>query len=309
MQKARQPKLLRSDKLLVVTVDTRGQELHRLRGPPGWDWTVKNIGAGKPWHGYVTKVKLMQDWVATLADDQYVVFVDGGDVMYGGCDLGEMLARFRVLSRLTNAPVIMGAEYNCHEPPTAGCANYPSHGRDEVLNAFHLKAEDLDSWGSGPNWGGGHMALKFLNSGFYMGQVKDLKPLIAEWMALSSLPSSDQGWAAQVLQNRPDLLALDYGSMLVSNLFGVRLNKDDRQLYSFQASEKQWVNDATGKSVCFFHGNGPAKTALDDLPMPGPLTSLQMHENMTSALHAEVHSGHPNLRGRRGKIAQAIIGS
>ena len=35
-------------------------------------------------------------------------------------------------------------------------------------------------------------------------------------------PSSDQGYAAQLLHDRPDLIALDYAGALVSNLHALR---------------------------------------------------------------------------------------
>lgn len=126
-----------------------------------------------------------------------------------------------------------------------------------MLNAFHLKAQDLDSWTDDDMAGFG--ALKYLNSGVYMGRVKDLKPMYVEWMRTRKNPDasiSDQGWLAQVLQDRPDLVALDYASMIVSNLFGVRFEKGGQPLFSFQREQKQWMNTVTGKPVCFFHGNG-----------------------------------------------------
>lgn len=272
------PKLLSNGKVKFATVDTRGNAWHRLQGPPGWDWAVQNLGAGKPWHGSMTKVKLMYDWVASLPDNQLVVFMDGGDVMYGGCDIEDFIARFEALSKVTNAPVIAGAEYNCAYPPEAGCARYPSHGRDEVLDEFHLKAEDLDLWRSTDK-----MSLKFLNSGFYMGRAKNLRELYIEWMAAAALRSGkkhkftkglDQSFAAEVLHERPDLLALDYASMLVSNLYGLRLEKDGQQLFSFSGASQRWENAATRKPVCFFHANGPPKRKefqqLDETIMPTP---------------------------------------
>merc|ERR1719414_2872181 len=133
--------------ILFATVDTRVATEHlQLPGPPGWNWTVNNIGFGKQFESFESKVKLMQEWVDTLQDDYYVVFMDGGDVMYGGCDLADLLERFETLSEVTSAPIIFGAEYNCYEPPMQeGCDNYPQNGREEVLNAFDVTAEDLDS--------------------------------------------------------------------------------------------------------------------------------------------------------------------
>jgi hypothetical protein len=158
-----------------ATVFTKPEPQHRLPGPQGWDWAVDNAGARYAWNGYRTKIEAMQDWVSGLDDEQLVVYMDGGDVMYGGCSSDDLLERFNTISKATKASIIFGAEYNCYEPPSAGCDNYPGQGRDKVLEAFNLNADSLDTWGMDQVSNSGlssaafhHMALKYLNSGFYM---------------------------------------------------------------------------------------------------------------------------------------------
>lgn len=257
---------LSNDKILFATVETRdASENHRLPGPVGWDYGVHNLGAGKMWtHDYSQKIGLMQSWVATLSDDQLVAFMDGGDVMYGGCDQADLLQRFETISNLTKSPIIFGAEAFCYGAPTNGCAKYPVHGRDEVLNAHHLTAEDLDHWlVQAPK---ALISLKYLNSGFYMGRVKDLKQLYVHMLSVGPRKGYDQGLASQVFQDHPDLVALDYAGLLVNNLAGVNIELNGIQHFPYQDSTKQWINTVTKKPVCFFHGNsGDAKKYLVQL--------------------------------------------
>lgn len=246
-----------NEKVLFYTVETRGEKLHRLNGPPGWDWGVRNPGAGKTWEGLGTKIETMRVLLPTLPDDQLLAFVDGGDVMYGGCDLDDLVERFTALSTRTGTPVIFGAESNCYVPPTAGCGDaYPVHKWNEALLAGNVTEEGLEAWASAE-----HPKIKFLNSGFYMGRVKDIRALY-EFVVNTTGNFHDQRAFAQTLQDHPDMVTLDYASMLVSNLFGVPLDKNGTQRFSFDEGKQQWLNHATGKPVCFFHGNGPAKRML-----------------------------------------------
>jgi len=49
---------------------------------------VYNCGAGVPFQGWKTRLTGFQQFLATLNDTQIVVLLDGGDVMYAGCDMG-----------------------------------------------------------------------------------------------------------------------------------------------------------------------------------------------------------------------------
>merc|ERR1719401_2961981 len=145
-------KPLSNDVVKFVTVNSLVNETSlRLPGPPGWDYEVLNIGAGKPWEKYLSQHTLMQDYVNTQPDDQIVVYMDGKDIMYGGCDVDDFVERFKALSNLgPKGAVIFSAEYHCAKGPIPGCKNkapnYPDRDREKVLAAFNLTKNELDRY-------------------------------------------------------------------------------------------------------------------------------------------------------------------
>ena len=90
---------------------------------------------------------MMAEGITGIPDDYVVVFVDGADVMYGGCSGKEFFERFTTILQATGAKIILGAGYNCFEQQH-DCSTFPSPHRDEVLQAFGLTAQMVDEGGS-----------------------------------------------------------------------------------------------------------------------------------------------------------------
>ena len=105
--------------------------------------------------------------------------------------------------------------------------------------------------------------VMFLNSGFVMGPVKDLKPIVAwslynyDWVSTLG----DQSVLAKYWIMHPDQIALDYQGELC-------LSTSDLNPYTLFAKDPKtgglW-NKAFGRMQCLTHGNGRGRFALWDL--------------------------------------------
>eukprot|EP00401_Gymnodinium_catenatum_P018960 CAMPEP_0117491660 /NCGR_PEP_ID=MMETSP0784-20121206/18182_1 /TAXON_ID=39447 /ORGANISM="" /LENGTH=270 /DNA_ID=CAMNT_0005286459 /DNA_START=328 /DNA_END=1139 /DNA_ORIENTATION=- len=226
---------------------------HRLKGPAGWNWTVYNCGAGVPFQGWKTRLTGFQQFLATLNDTQIVVLLDGGDVMYAGCDMGFFRRRYEELCALLNTKIIFSAEANCWPDEAFPFCRLPRIHDERALvlpQLSNIKPEMLDSMTRGGR------RYQHLNFGFQMGRAKDLRVLYQRMNEVSvSVPNDDQYWAWHVWREHPWLVGLDYTSALATSLAFVELS-------TFTFKGGQWQNYLTKEPVCFFHGNGPAKTLL-----------------------------------------------
>ena len=98
------------------------------------------IGLGLPYYGNGTKLILMAEYLKTLDDDEIVMFVDAFDVIIVA-DKEVILEKFLNM----NTPFLMSAEKNC----------YPEH----LINRYPPMQN----------------SFKYINTGSYIGYVKDLK--------------------------------------------------------------------------------------------------------------------------------------
>jgi hypothetical protein len=283
---------LATDKVIVTTVDTRGWPEHQLNGPNGWgNFTVHNVGAGKKWDGFKTKIDLMKEYISGLPDDMLVVFVDGGDMMYGGCDMNDLVERYRKVSNATGAPIIAGAETNCFEGPCVGDAcgcgsTYPQHARNASLSLINLTTKDIDAWQQDEGQG-----YKFLNSGWLMGPVGKFKEFYDKTLEFGLWwteeckrkglrVETDQHWVQQMFQDHQDLVSVDYTTLLVHNigsrLNGMKLEKDGEKLFEYSDKTGKWMSKLTRQPVCFFHIVGCCQEkdiAYDQLVLSGGFSS------------------------------------
>lgn len=263
----------------VVTVDTRTDGMHRMEGPWGWDTHVLNLGAGKAWVDLRTKVHILQDWLLSkpIGPNETVVFVDG-DAMYGGCSLEEFKKRLKRILKVTNSTVVFGVEAQCNDYSGDCYTDYPTKYYNTVLKEFSCTKEQMQTCTDdldrkvgrcdaeiSPRKCNSHHELKFINSGFFAGHAVKVLHLLRQWLQAmnSTLPNgskvklndnpSDQASATLMLEQHPNSVTLDYATMLISNLYGLDLNK---KLYSYKSESKVWFNNVIKENVCFFHPNG-----------------------------------------------------
>jgi len=209
--------LWKDDWVRVVTMDTREGSYFRL-GPDKSGPFVANAGAGQRWYSHVTKVLAMREWIRReqLPPHAIVAFVDGRDVIYGGCRVVEFVARYEKIVANSGARIVFGAEFNCFSPPAVGCEAFQQRHREAVLRASGLTAASVDRWAEREG-----DELRFLNSGFYMGPAGLLLHLFDTAFYLSKQNprgSNDQQYYADVMQQFGDLVTLDYAMVLSSTL-------------------------------------------------------------------------------------------
>jgi hypothetical protein len=118
------------------------------------------------WEGYITKIIETQKAIDTFPDNDIVAFIDAYDVIING-DHDELLEKFLNY----NCDVLLSAELNCYPP--------------------FLKGE-MDKIESG------NIKNKYINSGGYMGYVKDIKKIF-QWKSLMDITNicrngSDQAY-------------------------------------------------------------------------------------------------------------------
>lgn len=259
----------------VLTVETRKGNPHRLRGPPGWDYYVENVGAGQIWRSFKTKPLLMKEGLADIPDDDLVVFVDGADTMFAGCHEDTFLKRFTKILDVTKAEIVVAAEYNCYE--IQNCTTFPDTNREKVLNAFGMESATVDEMADG-HCLKGDCKLKYLNSGFYAGYSKNVKRFLSmvldAYKPLGNRPTrrgakgrnrnfkGDQAYIAKIFEAHPEMVVLDYAGALTNSLSNVKSNEGP---FQFQRSRNAWVNSLLKDDACFFHGNGEGKPVLQDL--------------------------------------------
>jgi hypothetical protein len=246
---------------------------------------VQNVGYGLPWQGYRSKLSLflrhLESRAAQLsggtdgAKDHLVALIDS-DVIYGGCTADDFLSRYRKIVRASGAPVVAGAEFNCYAPPGGKCSNYPAEHRREVLDAFQLSDEKMQSLAneSAKPWPCSKKFCnidgvecrqretvplsgpKFLNSGFIIGPLDKITEVVRSAMQLM-----DQGYLleqsalSKVMHDNPNLITLDYGAGLVSNLYGVALEKNRKPMFTWDSGSGTWYNHGIDKTACFLHSS------------------------------------------------------
>lgn len=268
----------------VVTVDTRSNATHHMAGPAGWDRYILNVGAGKKWVDFKTKMMIMRDWLETRPVDpsDILVFVDG-DVMFGGCSPEEFQNRFKRILSTTGADIIFGAETQCNDYNGDCSKDYPAKYYDTVLTEFALSKKQMQQCTKdtdervrqcdlhvSPKQCIGHHELKFLNSGLYAGHAVNMLHFLRTWLLVMDagwhnktkvkLGQYDQAGATLLLEQYPDTVTLDYGTMLFSNLYGLQFqNNPDlgyNELYTYKSGEKIWFNNVINRTMCFIHPNG-----------------------------------------------------
>eukprot|EP00450_Noctiluca_scintillans_P016068 CAMPEP_0194518424 /NCGR_PEP_ID=MMETSP0253-20130528/51840_1 /TAXON_ID=2966 /ORGANISM="Noctiluca scintillans" /LENGTH=157 /DNA_ID=CAMNT_0039362469 /DNA_START=1 /DNA_END=471 /DNA_ORIENTATION=+ len=79
----------------IVTIDTREPAWTALKGYSDHD--IPNVGAGAGWENLGSKIVILADYLnATQTEnpDQLLVFIDGADVIYGGCPANKLAEIF-----------------------------------------------------------------------------------------------------------------------------------------------------------------------------------------------------------------------
>lgn len=119
------------------------------------------LGWNQTWKGFQWKFQLMNEYLKSLPDDEVVCFVDSFDVILLR-PLTELETLFRSVSKNIGAKIIVGC--------------------DKITPTIQRVVVSPVFW---------PCQNKYLNSGTYIGLVRDIKQLIAKTLAASNDPKSD----------------------------------------------------------------------------------------------------------------------
>ena len=168
---------------------------------------LTTLGMGEEWRGYNWKFRKMIDYLNTLNDDIIVCFVDGYDVI--SCrDLTELAYEFIKLKN----------KYKCKI--VAGCDDYGFTGK-KILT--HISFGKCDN--------------HYLNTGTYIGYVKDLKDIISKIYQLNPSDSADdQALMIQYYNEHPGEIYIDSECKLFLTLMyplmNIDINVDSNKVYT-----------------------------------------------------------------------------
>lgn len=267
--------------ITFVTAETRGDPLVKnvLGFPEHFTDRLINIGTGHKWHDYKTKVALLAEWLRTRAEEEarkdvakegpeLIAFIDGSDVFWGGCDPDYFLRSYQQIVNGSGARIVFSAEVVCGEQDCNAVPDVPAWaneiGGKDLNSGFWGKfaigckgtwndqcaaKRDCGFWApcSEPP------AVKFLNSGFIMGPVQELKDML-DWTIghydNTSVWGDQSAFAVYWLQNQANV-TLDYTGALALSL-------SDMSHELMQAHKEEGVvrNGAFGQVQCLIHGNG-----------------------------------------------------
>eukprot|EP00929_Paragymnodinium_shiwhaense_P098041 TRINITY_DN59593_c0_g2_i1.p1 TRINITY_DN59593_c0_g2~~TRINITY_DN59593_c0_g2_i1.p1 ORF type:complete len:507 (-),score=91.08 TRINITY_DN59593_c0_g2_i1:16-1536(-) len=277
--------------LRLATVSTKHKESTlEVPGVPGW--TLTNLGVGQRWNGSgATKPPLYERWLQRLDNDTFAVLIDD-DVASGGCSRQELCANYFEVVDATGGPkAVVSAELGLfpnEDPKTVKQYKKMRPKVFDTLNKLHLHTNLYEKYldcsqRPSPPCRFGHI-YQFVNSGFLMGPVGELKELLHE--ARKRIAWNDQWLITMVYFQDPERVAVDYGGILSLSTHGLNLTRlvqiEDRTAYNLErptpwqpapsnvsiarlgapALNNVAKNTATGRVQCFMHLNGKPKAQL-----------------------------------------------
>jgi len=258
-----------------VTAETRGDPMLVRIGnfSERFQTRVVNLGDGQKWDGYKSKVKMLQRYLAQRLRegdrDELVAFVDGSDVIWGGCDPGYFQHAYEEIVERSGARVVFSAELACGEQDCNKVSLVPdwavdlAGGRD-LNDGFWrqyvdgCKATWTDECSDRRDCGGlaacaDPPTVRFLNSGFVIGPVKDLAKLM-DWSLENydkfSVWGDQSVFAVYWLNNTKDV-TLDYTGALAASISDMRWElleapldcELDRWVYLTSHTDRQLEDD------------------------------------------------------------------
>lgn len=271
--------------LSFVTAETRGDPLLVKVGGFASQWgdaKVINLGGGQKWRNYRTKIELLstflRSWALVGHGKDIIVFVDGSDVFSGGCEPADFLKAYERIAKGSGAKIVFSAEVVCGEqdcnkvPQVPGWACEMAGGRD--LNGGFWKKYAVGCKGTWNNkcsakrdcgfWAPCSVppAVKFLNSGVFVGPVDELSTMM-DW-TLEHYDNvsvfGDQSAFAMYWLDHQDRVTLDYTGEL-----SVSLSDLSYKLLQVTPDRDVVWNTAFQRVQCLIHGNGRGIFHMKDL--------------------------------------------
>lgn len=247
-----------------VTLDTEGTPLVTKAGAP---FEVFNLGMGRTWDGFKTKFEFLLPFLENRAESDLIVFMDGADVFWGGCDMEQFFRSYHEIVNRSKAPIVISAEIACGEQKCWKVPKVPSW------------ADDMSHQNLGGGFWAGYVApdgcrntccpcrkppaVMFLNSGFMIGPMGDIRDMV-KWSLehydeVSTL--GDQSVIAHYwFHEGRSKITLDYAGELCLTMSDLQPSA----LFNLTHHGHIW-NKAFGRKQCFIHGNGRSRGPMWDL--------------------------------------------
>ncbi len=184
------------------------------------------LGLGLPYPGNATKLVRVAEYLETLEDDDIVMFIDAFDTLVVA-DKDVILEKFLRL----NSPFIMSAEKICIMPKCR---------KDKFCDNPKMKSP-----------------FKFINSGSYIGYVRNLKAWLDDIQPLNP-GTSDQRQITIHYFNKKKFFTIDHKCDLFLSLFAV---KDNEVVIDPVAQVVRCLTTESEPSV--LHANGGSFRLLD----------------------------------------------
>ena len=228
----------------LFTVASDESKMALLKQTADWNGIHIHVLSITHWTGFIDKILAMKDAVDLLPDDDIACFVDAYDVLVMS-DVREILQKFENYGR----NILMSSELNCYPPE-----NQSRYDQIEYSVFEHEDANQI--WGTDRS-----QAIttnyKYMNSGGYIGYVKDLKRMF-QWKTVDEMRQicelgGDQNFFTQYyLEFATDLvlnIGLDYQQEIFQSLYKVDLR-------NFAFFDGRLYNHILKTYPCFVHFNG-----------------------------------------------------
>jgi len=257
----------------VVTMSTGEPQYMPLKGYI--DSQILNVGAHAHWENLGSKIVILGTYLNEIEQEnphKLLVFIDGSDVIYGGCPETDLPEIFHDTVRSggndTSKPkVVIGAEMGAF--PSALMPGYrifderrenTVKGKWQNLDYKDFAECDRKEATMGPC--SDPPLYQFGNTGFIMGEARDILRVLAGTTGYSN----DQEGIIVYMMNHPEEVTLDYTGELVLALHALKDSVLDVETYADRnRNATRLRNRVTGRIQCFVHGNGNGKRRLREL--------------------------------------------
>ncbi len=240
---AKHDETVKKAKLRVVCVSTamRSELKTLIKSAEELGFKFDVLGMNTKWMGLGSKVTMFADYLKDVDDNELVLFVDAFDVLLlpDAANIARIFA-----DSFTAAKVVLGGEKAC-SPDKSLTPVFP----------------DLDY----------NKPFQFLNSGSYIGLVKNVKMMledvssdIAEHHAFtgaSPMALDDQRWFTRYYLRNPGVAQMDVEGVMFHTLHDIE--PEELSIKKDEAGVVTGLNsNVTGVSPCLIHGNGGGLTTF-----------------------------------------------
>jgi hypothetical protein len=244
--------------IVTISTDNKFYYPHLVESCKKNKGKLTTLGMGEEWKGYNWKFKKMINYLTNLSDDKIVCFVDGYDVI--SCrDLTELADEFIKLKNKYKCKIVVG------------CDEYGFIGKKIVAHISFGKCDN-----------------QYLNSGTYIGYVKDLKDIISKIYQINPSDSADdQVLMIQYYNEHPGEIHIDYECKLFLTLMYPLIEVD---YFTSVIINNNKLLAVDYKSMPFFihaPGNGFLNNIITNLGYGTP--DIDVKKKLTYALISKMH--------------------